>query len=927
MKMKFVNYRILIIVCAMIIFSGIALLHNLSVFADSNDDVTIKNQEESNISERMTNDLSPKETVEINEKLSDNTDNNSTLVQAKDNNPIDEGINNAANTKENPKMGTVFNVGSAGLNLRGEPSTIGGGVILVMPENSTVKILGERNVDGRLWYNVDFNGYLGWAVADYIKINDNHGADNNTKPGSDINLSQNERERIIWDYLKSKGLSDYAISGIMGNLYAESGLNPRNVENAFELNSGYNDNSYTEAVDNGSYNNFVNDGAGYGLAQWTYYTFKQELLNRARAERLSIGDLNLQLKFLWDWIQQDYSAFQSLTSSNSVQVAADIFLKQYERPYDQSEAALIKRASYGEMYFNKYKSTDTGQDDENQSEYNVSGEFFYDSDGKLRYKLSNGSYPKVGFIEKDGRKFFTYGNGYIYTNEFITFGSKIMYYMGSDGSMQVGKFRDNEGMLRYSLPDGNLIGSNGWKEDAGGRYFAYNNGYLYTNEFITFGSKIMYYMGSDGSMQVGKFRNNEGMLRYSLPDGNLIGSNGWKEDVDGKYFAYNNGYLYTNEFITFGSKIMYYMGADGSMQVGKFMDNAGRLRYSLPDGNLIGSNGWKEDVDGKYFAYNNGYLYTNEFITFGPKIMYYMGSDGSMQIGKFRDVEGKLRYSLPDGNLIGSNGWKEDAGSKYFAHDNGYLYTNQFITFGPTVQYYCDNEGRATLYEFNGVRKGIDVSEYQKWIDWDSVKASGIEFAMIRVGYRGWGSGAIIEDKYFERNIREAKRVGLKVGVYFYSGAINTSEAIEEAQFVINKVRNYSLDYPIAFDFEDFENTESRYYKLDKNQRTDISIAFLEMVKRHGYTPMMYGNPNYFNNERYFDTSRIVTQYKVWLAHYYWADSARNQYSDFVNFLASGKKTGYSYEGKQGTIDMWQFSSEGIISGINGRVDLNISYF
>ena len=861
MRVKFTNGKMLIIACVTIIFFGIVISHNLSVFAESNDG-TIKNQEESNVSDRMTNDLSPKETVEINEEPSDYTDNNSTLAQAKDNNPIDEGINNATNTKENPKMGTVFNVGSAGLNLRREPSTIGGSVVLVMPENSTVKIIGERNVDVRLWYNVDFNGYLGWAVADYIKINDNHGADNNVKPGLDINLSQDERERIIWDYLKSKGLSDYAISGIMGNLYAESGLNPRNVENAFELNSGYNDNSYTEAVDNGSYNNFVNDGAGYGLAQWTYYTFKQELLNRARAERLSIGDLNLQLKFLWDWIQQDYSAFQSLTSSNSVKTASDIFLKQYERPYDQSEAALIKRANYGEMYFNKYKSADTGQDDENQSEYDVSGEFFYDSDGRLRYRLKNGLYPKVGFIEKDGHKFFTYGNGYIYTNEFITFGSKIMYYMGSDGSMQVGKFRDNEGMLRYSLPDGNLIGSNGWKEDAGGKYFAYNNGYLYTNEFITFGSKIMYYMGSDGSMQIGKFR-----------------------------------------------------------------DNAGRLRYSLPDGNLIGSNGWKEDAGGKYFAYNNGYLYTNEFITFGSKIMFYMGADGSMQVGKFRDNAGRLRYSLPDGNLIGSNGWKEDAGGKYFAHDNGYLYTNEFITFGPTVQYYCDNEGRVKLYEFNGMRKGIDVSEYQKWIDWDSVKASGIEFAMIRVGYRGWGSGAIIEDKYFERNIREAKRVGLKVGVYFYSGAINTSEAIEEAQFVINKVRNYSLDYPVAFDFEDFENTESRYYKLDKNQRTDISIAFLEMVKRHGYTPMMYGNPNYFNNERYFDTSRIVTQYKVWLAHYYWADSARNQYSDFVNFLASGKKTGYSYEGKQGTIDMWQFSSEGIISGINGRVDLNISYF
>ena len=103
MKVKFINGKMLIIACVTIIFFGIVISHNLSVFAESNDDGTIKNQEESNVSDRMTNDLSPKETVEINEKPSDNTDNNSTLVQAKDNNPIDEGINNAANTKENPR--------------------------------------------------------------------------------------------------------------------------------------------------------------------------------------------------------------------------------------------------------------------------------------------------------------------------------------------------------------------------------------------------------------------------------------------------------------------------------------------------------------------------------------------------------------------------------------------------------------------------------------------------------------------------------------------------------------------------------------------------------------------------------------------------------------------------------------------------------
>ena len=263
------------------------------------------------------------------------------------------------------------------------------------------------------------------------------------------------------------------------------------------------------------------------------------------------------------------------------------------------------------------------------------------------------------------------------------------------------------------------------------------------------------------------------------------------------------------------------------------------------------------------------------------------------------------------------------------ANDNRGYYCEIVGKRAGTTKLIAEDSGTVIEKEVSvsGSIRGIDVSGYQQLINWDLVKASGIEFAMIKVGYRGWGSGKIIEDSYFQRNIREAKRVGIKVGVYFYSGAVNTAEAIQEAQFVINRVRNYSLDYPVAFDFEDFENTESRYYRLDKNQRTDISIAFLDTVKRYGYTPMIYGNPNYFNNERYFDTSRLVTQYKVWLAHYYWADSDRNQYSDFSHFLASGKKTGYSYENKQGTIDMWQFSSEGIIRGINGRVDLNISYF
>ena len=158
----------------------------------------------------------------------------------------------------------------------------------------------------------------------------------------------------IWNYFKGKGLNDFAVAGIMGNIYAESGFKPTNLQNAYEKKLGYTDDSYTAAVDNGSYGNFVKDSAGYGLAQWTYWSRKQALLEYARSVGKSIGDLSMQLDFMWKEMQGYKSMMTTLNSATSVLEASNAVLLQYERPADQSESAQNRRAGYGQTYYDKY---------------------------------------------------------------------------------------------------------------------------------------------------------------------------------------------------------------------------------------------------------------------------------------------------------------------------------------------------------------------------------------------------------------------------------------------------------------------------------------------------------------------------------------------------------------------------------------------
>ena len=158
----------------------------------------------------------------------------------------------------------------------------------------------------------------------------------------------------IWSVLLAALGNPFGAAGLMGNLYAESALNPKNLQQSFERKLGYTDDSYTAVVDTGGYKHFVDDGAGYGLAQWTYHTRKAKLLTFARARGASIGNLDMQLDFLIEEIKGYTGVWSALINATSVREASDAVLTGYEKPTDQSEAVKVKRAAYGQKYFDLY---------------------------------------------------------------------------------------------------------------------------------------------------------------------------------------------------------------------------------------------------------------------------------------------------------------------------------------------------------------------------------------------------------------------------------------------------------------------------------------------------------------------------------------------------------------------------------------------
>ncbi len=194
---------------------------------------------------------------------------------------------------------------------------------------------------------------------------------------------------------------------------------------------------------------------------------------------------------------------------------------------------------------------------------------------------------------------------------------------------------------------------------------------------------------------------------------------------------------------------------------------------------------------------------------------------------------------------------------------------------------------------------GADISKFQDYVDFVKLKKAGVDYVMLRVGFRGYSSGQLVLDDYFLDNVKRAGDAGLKIGVYFFSQAVTEAEAVEEANMVLEYIKDYEITYPVAFDMEGISNDTARIDSLSKTDKTKIAKAFLDTIKNAGYKPMIYGNKEWLLKQ--IDLSKL-TAYDVWLS----------QMTDVPD---------YPYK-----FSMWQYSNDTTIDGIAGYADLNISF-
>ena len=221
---------------------------------------------------------------------------------------------------------------------------------------------------------------------------------------------------------------------------------------------------------------------------------------------------------------------------------------------------------------------------------------------------------------------------------------------------------------------------------------------------------------------------------------------------------------------------------------------------------------------------------------------------------------------------------------------NTYDFSN-LVSKNDLLHYYADGKQVSYL--------GVDLSKYQKEVDFAAIQREGIDFCMLRVGARGYETGVLQEDEKYQEFMKGAAAVNMPVGLYFFSQAVTEAEAIEEADFVISRIGEYKISYPIAFDMEFVENDTSRVETLTKAEKTNIALAFLERIETAGFTGMLYGNKEWLLTR--IDLSKF-DKYDIWLTE---EDSIPD----------------YPY-----VYSMWQYTRQGEVYGIDGYVDLNISF-
>lgn len=298
------------------------------------------------------------------------------------------------------------------------------------------------------------------------------------------------------------------------------------------------------------------------------------------------------------------------------------------------------------------------------------------------------------------------------------------------------------------------------------------------------------------------------------------------------------------------------------------------------------------DVDDGYVLTLYGEEILNGTVVGGQRYYY---PDQGINRGEMCAVVSRINnWKYTTENDPAQSGYIEYANTRYPVLPNvpAAPYNTDLLVLDGSKMYYNDPAYRTAL--------GIDVSSYQENVDWQQVAAAGYEFAFIRIGYRGYGTeGTLNLDKYFQQNLTGAKAAGLKVGAYFFSQAISTEEALEEALFVLQALNGQALDYPLVYDWETISASGARTKGLSNTVLTDCAITFCNAVAQSGYTPMIYYNRPV--GYQHYQLDRL-TAYDVWFA----------QYADKPSMY-------YNYR-------IWQYSDSGSVPGVKGKVDMNIAF-
>ena len=530
-------------------------------------------------------------------------------------------------------------------------------------------------------------------------------------------------------------------------------------------------------------------------------------------------------------------------------------------------------------HFNDDGTMFTGILEENGKKY------FYGTDGK----------KGKGFQKYDGKTYFfsRVGDNAMRTGKFQIDGPQ--YYFLNDGTMFTGILEENGKKYFYGT-DGKK--GKGFQKYDGKTYFFSRVGdnAMRTGKFAIDGK--YYYFKNDGVMHTGILEEN-GKTYYYSNDG--VMQKGIVQIEDKKYYFNNDGVKAWGLQKYNGKTYFFSRIDDHSMRTGFFQID-GYYYFFKDNGEMVMGFASPENikrffsrVDGKMrtgWVYIDGYMYyfdpTTGEMTVGTKtiddVNYTFDSNGRIKSGFVTDSSGNVRYYFQDGSF--ANDWVTVEGKKYFFNSLGVMIASN-------------------------AKKVIDVSYYNKTIDWATAKnKGGVDAAIIRVAYRGYGTGKLVNDDNYQTNITGAQSVGLPIGLYVYSQAINVEEAVEEANRAI-QIANANggkskITLPIVIDTEYTDAWENgvragRADSLSKEARTNIVKAFVDRVRAAGYEPMIYASKSFLENN--LDMSKLANN-KLWVA----------QYNHYCTYTGPGNKI------------MWQYSSKESVKGITGNVDVSVMY-